>query len=67
MSENEIKNAVAKFLANINHTARHEIEKAIRRGLAAGSVNRAQDLAAAVTLSSDKVGLDITIHGRIEL
>ena len=67
MSETQLKAAVARFMQSINHTAQREIEKAIRRAFESGTLNRTEDLAAAVTLSSDKVGLDVTIHGRISL
>jgi hypothetical protein len=67
MNDNDVKTAVARFLKNINVTAQREIEKALRRALSEGKLHGSDPLAAAITLSSDKVGLNVTIHSRIEL
>ena len=62
-----VKAAVAKFIKHVSFTAQREIEKVIQRALADGKVRANDDLATAVTLSSDKLGLNVTIHSRIEL
>ena len=67
MNDNDVKTAVARFLKNINVTAQREIEKALRRALSEGKLHGHDPLSAAITLSSDKVGLNVTIHSRIEL
>jgi hypothetical protein len=67
MQDDRIKAAVGAFLRHVSHTAQHEIEKVVRKALASGKLKRAQDLPAAITVHSDKLDLDITIHSRIEL
>lgn len=66
-SERELKAAVDKFLKNVSFTAQREIEKAVRQALAAGTLKAGENLATAVTLSSARIGLDVTIHHKIEL
>lgn len=67
MQEERIKAAVDKFIRNINHTARREIEKTLRHAIASGALQTTDSLPAAITLSSEKIALAITIHSRIEL
>lgn len=67
MQDDRVSAAVSNFLRHISHTAQHEIEKVVRKGLAGGAIKRGQDLPAAITVHSDKLELDITIHSRIEL
>jgi len=66
-SERELKAAIDKFLRNVSFTAQREIEKAVRQALAAGKLKSGENLATAVTLSSPKIGLEVTIHQKIEL
>ena len=67
MSETQVKAAVSKFMQHVTPTALREIEKAVRNALANGTLVNPHDLNAAVTLSSEQVGLNITIHSRIVL
>jgi hypothetical protein len=67
MQDEQVKAAVGAFLRHVSHTAQHEIEKVVRKALASGKLKGAQDLAAAITVHSDQLDLDITIHSRIEL
>jgi hypothetical protein len=67
MQDDRISAAVSNFLRHVSHTAQHEIEKVVRKALANGTIKRGQDQPAAITVHSDKLGLDITIHSRIEL
>ena len=62
-----VRAAVAKFMKHVGVTAQREIEKALERALAEGKLRENDTLGAAVTLSSEKVGLNVTIHSRIEL
>ena len=66
MHDEQLKAAVRDFLRNISHTAQREIEKALRQAIASGKV-RPGDVAAAATLRSEQLDLDVTIHSRIEL
>ena len=54
-------------MQHVTPTALREIEKAVRNALANGTLVNPHDLNAAVTLSSEQVGLNITIHSRIVL
>ncbi|MBV8791450.1 MAG: hypothetical protein JO237_05295 [Pseudolabrys sp.] len=67
LSDQQIKQAVQVFIKHVGATAQRELEKVVRNALASGRIKPTEDLAAAITLSSEKVGLDVTIHSRIEL
>jgi hypothetical protein len=67
MRDDRLKAAVGAFLRHVSHTAQREIEKSVRKALESGKLRPSEDLPAAITLHSEKLGLDITIHSRIEL
>jgi len=67
MQDDRVSAAVSNFLRHVSHTAQHEIEKVVRKALTTGAIKRGQDLPAAITIHSDKLDLDITIHSRVEL
>ena len=67
MNETTLKMAVDRFLANVSFNARRELEKAMRSALANGKLQNGETLTTAVTLSNQKVDLDITIFSKIEL
>lgn len=62
-----MKTAVERFLKNISFTAQGEIEKAIRAAIAAGTLKGHETFTAGVAISSEKIGLNITIYNKIEL
>jgi Family of unknown function (DUF6494) len=62
-----VKAAVDRFLKHVSFTAQKEIEKVVRKALAKGELEPGKPLHAAVTLSSKKVDLDVTIFSKIEL
>jgi hypothetical protein len=67
MQDERLKAATSAFLRHVSHTAQSEIEKALRKALAGGHIKSSEDVPAAITLHSEKLGLEITIHSRIEL
>jgi hypothetical protein len=67
MHEGRVKTATGAFLRHVSHTAQREIEKALRKALDSGQIKATEDVPAAITLHSEKLGLEITIHSRIEL
>lgn len=67
MTDEHIKAAVAAFMKKVNFTAQREIEKVVRNAIKSGKLRSSDDLQAAVTLSSQKLGLDVTIHSQIKL
>jgi hypothetical protein len=62
-----MKIAVERFLKNISFTAQGEIEKAIRVAIAGGKLAGHETFTAGVAISSEKIGLNITIYNKIEL
>jgi hypothetical protein len=67
MNDATLKTAVDRFLANVSFNARRELEKVMRSALADGTLHSGEILTTAVTLSNQKVGLDVTIFSKIEL
>ena len=67
MTDAALKTAVDRFLANISFNARRELEKVVRSALASGKLHNGEIITTAVTLSNQKVDLDVTIFGKIEL
>jgi DNA-binding MurR/RpiR family transcriptional regulator len=67
MDEQALSAAIGRFVKSIGFSAQRELEKALRRELANGKLRRGEIFTTAVTLSSEKVDLDITIFSKIEL
>jgi hypothetical protein len=67
MNDPALKTAVDRFLANVSFTARREVEKVVRNALASGKLHGGEVLTTSVTLSNEKVDLDVTIFSKIEL
>lgn len=61
------KLAVERFLKNVSFTAQGEIEKAIRAAVSTGALTGHESFTAGVAISSEKIGLSITIYNKIEL
>ena len=67
MNDAALKTAVDRFLANVSFTTRREVEKVVRSALANGKLRHGEVLTTSVTLSNEKVDLDVTIFSKIEL
>ena len=67
MNDAAVKAAVSLFIKNVSYQAQRELEKVVRAGLADGTLKAGEPMTTAVTLSSPKLDLDITIFGKIEL
>jgi hypothetical protein len=67
MNDEALKAAVGQFMKKVNFAAQREIEKVVRNAIATGKLEDNETFTAAVMLSSEKVGLNITIYGKIEL
>jgi Family of unknown function (DUF6494) len=65
--EQQIKDAVRLFLKRVSGTAERELEKVVRNAIASGKLKPTEDLTTTVTLTAEKIGLDVTIHSKIEL
>ncbi len=67
MNEDVLNGSIRRFLKTVGVSAQREIEKAVRDGLARGSIKGNETLPAKVTLTLGGVGLTWTIDGSIEL
>ncbi len=67
MNDDTVRMAVARFVKDVGHTAQSEIEKVVRGALASGKLKGHETFTTAVSLSSEKVGLNVTIYNKIEL
>jgi len=67
MNDEALKAAVGRFLKSVNFTAQRELEKVVRKAVANGKLQSGESLTAAVTLSSEKLDLNVTIFSKIEL
>ncbi len=67
MNDKAMKASVDKFVKKVSFTTQREIEKAIRNAIASGKLKGHETFTAGVKLTSEKVGLDITIYSTIEL
>ena len=67
MNDKALNAAVAKFLKTVSFTAQGEIEKALRQGFASGKLKGGETFTAGVTLSADKIDLNVTLYSKIEL
>ena len=67
MSDEKMKVAIAQFLKKCNFTAQREMEKAIRNAIASGKLKGDEIFTAGMTLSSDDIGLNVTVYNKVEL
>jgi hypothetical protein len=67
MDDAAISAACARFVRSASVNAQRELEKAVRRALASGAVLEGEILTAGLTLSNDKLALDVTIYAKLEL
>jgi hypothetical protein len=67
MTDEALKAAVNQFLKYVTGTAQRELEKAVRKGIASGKLRAHEPCSTGVTLSIEKIGLDVTIYGNIKL
>lgn len=67
MDDTAVNAAISRFLRSISVSAHREIEKSVRKAFAAGKVREGEILTVGVTLSNEKLALDVTIFNKIEL
>jgi hypothetical protein len=67
MNDKAMKASVDKFVKKVSFTTQREMEKAIRNAIASGKLKGHETFTAAIKLTCDKVGLDVTIYNTIEL
>lgn len=67
MNDMNVKAAVDRFLKTVSFNARRELEKAVRNAISSGKLQGTENLTTAVTLSNEKLDLNVTIFSKIEL
>ena len=67
MNDVALKTAVDRFLKNVSFNAQRELEKVVRSALTSGKLQAGENLTTAVTLSNDRLDLNVTIFSKIEL
>ena len=67
MDDAAISAAVTRFLRSASFNAQRELEKVVRQALATGAVREGETVTTAVTLTNDKLGLNVTIYSKLEL
>jgi hypothetical protein len=67
MDDATISTATGRFLKSVSMNAQREIERAVRKAIAAGRVREGEVLTVGVTFNNEKLDLDITIFNKIEL
>jgi hypothetical protein len=67
MDDSAISAAVSRFLRSATFGAQRELEKAIRQAIASGTIREGDVLTTGVTLTNDKLSLNVTIYNKLEL
>jgi Family of unknown function (DUF6494) len=67
MDDSAISAAVSRFLRSATFGAQRELEKAIRQAIASGAIREGDVLTTGVTLTNDKLSLNVTIYNKLEL
>jgi hypothetical protein len=67
MDEEALNTSLRKFLKTVGVTAQREIEKAVRAGVASGTLKGSEALPAKATITLGGVDLKFEIEGQVEL
>lgn len=67
MDDADLSASVTRFLRSVSFSAQRELEKAVRQALARGAAVEGETLTTGVTLTNDKLGLNVTIYNKLEL
>ena len=67
IGDNEMRVSVDRYLETVRAQAVSEIARALREAMARGKLNRQGGAEAAVALTCDKIGLNVTVYGKIDL
>ncbi len=67
MADDRVQVAVDKLAGRVTLTARREIEKAVRHALKSGKIKPGDTVPASISLVSEKVDLQVTVHSVLEL
>ena len=67
MNDAAVKAAVGQLLKNVNFTAQRELEKVVRMAASNGKLKAGEPLSVSVTLTADKIDLNVTIFSKLEV
>lgn len=67
MKNKAVETAIAQFMKSIDHTARREIEKTIRKAFADGTLQPGESFTSGLAVSCAALDLDITVFGKIDV
>jgi hypothetical protein len=67
MNDAAVKAAVGQLLKNVNFTAQRELEKVVRAAMTSSTLKTGEPLSVSVTLTAEKIGLNITIFSKLEV
>lgn len=67
MNDAAIKAAIGQLLKNVNFTAQRELEKVVRMAASNGKLKAGEPLSVSVTLTAEKIDLNVTIFSKLEL
>lgn len=67
MNEDVLNNSIRKFLKTVGVTSQREIEKAVRDGIASGTLKGQEALPAKMVLTIGTVNVTFEVKGTIEL
>lgn len=67
IGDKELRVSVDRYLDAVRPQAKAEIEQAVRDAIAGGKLGQQGSTEAAVSLTCDKIGLNVTVYGRIDL
>lgn len=62
-----VETAVRQFMRTIDHAARRELEKHIRKACAEGKIKAGDSFTTGMGVSSRALDLDVTVYGKIEI
>ena len=67
MNEEVFNMSIRKFLKTVGVKSQHEIEMAVNKALAQGSITGTESFPATMTLRIDSIKLNVTFDGEINL
>ncbi|MCW5693567.1 MAG: hypothetical protein KIT48_14500 [Pseudolabrys sp.] len=67
IGDKELRASVDRYLDAVRAQAQMEIAQAVRAAMANGKLGRQGNVETAVALTCDKIGLNVTVYGQIDL
>lgn len=67
IGDKELRASVDRYLDAVRAQAQTEIAQAVREAMAKGKLGQQGSVETAVALTCDKIGLNVTVYGKIDL